>query len=91
MRGVSVPNRSRSLRSQWRFGNLRIVMHVPRTASGGITALTREPSLRRASSSGDDSSIRRPSGVTIRSSTERTDSSSVKRSAVGWMRPARSM
>ena len=47
-----------------------------------MTALTREPSLRRASTSGDDSSMRRPSGVTMRSMTARTRSSSVKRASV---------
>jgi len=46
--------------------NLRIVMHGPRLARGGMIALTREPSSRRASTSGVDSSIRRPSGVTMR-------------------------
>ena len=38
----------------------------PDTAKGAIMAFTREPSLRRASTSGTDSSIRRPSGATIR-------------------------
>ncbi len=32
----------------------------PSTASGGMMALTREPSLRRASTMGVDSSTRRP-------------------------------
>ena len=55
--------------------NLRIVRHGPRSASGGMMALTREPSFRRASTIGVDSSMRRPSGVTMRSMTERSASS----------------
>jgi hypothetical protein len=70
------------------FENLRMVMHEPRRAMGRITALTREPSLRRASTKGDDSSMRRPSGVMIRSMTARTRSSSVKRAPVRLILPA---
>ena len=54
-------------------------------------ALTREPSLRRASTIGVDSSMRRPSGVTMRSMAERSASSEVKRAPVRTMRPPRSM
>ena len=36
-------------------------------ATGGMITLTREPSGRRASTIGDDSSTRRPSGATMRS------------------------
>jgi hypothetical protein len=71
--------------------NLRMVTHGPRLASGGMIAFTREPSGRRASTSGEDSSMRRPSGLTMRSSAARTASSSVKRSAVSSIRPLRSM
>ena len=44
----------------------RTVRHGPSTASGGMIALTREPSTSRASTRGDDRSTRRPSGATIR-------------------------
>src|SRR5438067_12738901 len=50
-------------RSETLYGtreNFRIVMLEPCTASGGITMLTRDPSGRRASTIGDDSSTRRP-------------------------------
>ena len=45
--------------------NLRIVISGPLSESGGITALTRLPSGRRASTIGDDSSMRRPTCATI--------------------------
>jgi len=40
--------------------NLRIEMAGPSIASGGAMMLTRLPSARRASTSGVDSSMRRP-------------------------------
>jgi hypothetical protein len=43
------------------------VMTGPTSDSGGMIALTREPSVRRASTIGDDSSTRRPIGAMIRS------------------------
>jgi hypothetical protein len=39
----------------------------PSSASGGVIALTREPSASRASTMGLDSSMRRPTELTIRS------------------------
>ena len=45
----------------------RIDMEGPSSASGGMMALTREPSGRRASTMGDDSSTRRPTRETMRS------------------------
>ena len=45
--------------------NLRIDSSEPSIASGGTTALTRLPSARRASTIGEDSSIRRPTAETI--------------------------
>src|SRR5438094_4820300 len=45
--------------------NFRIVRVGPLSASGGMIALTREPSGRRASTIGDDSSMRRPIVETI--------------------------
>ena len=62
-----LPNPMRS--STWIrfFGNLRIVIVGLSSASGGMMAWTREPSGRRASTVGLDSSIRRPIGPTMRS------------------------
>ena len=56
-------------------GNFRTVMTGPTSDSGSMTALTREPSGSRASTRGLDASIRRPSGVMIRSMMRRTCSS----------------
>ena len=44
--------------------NRRMVMQGPSTANGGTTALTREPSGKRASTNGEERSTRRPSGPT---------------------------
>ena len=52
--------------------NFRMVMQGPLRASGGMMAFTRLPSLRRASTRGLDSSMRRPMGATMRSMTPRT-------------------
>jgi hypothetical protein len=54
----------------------------PLKASGGMIALTREPSASRASTSGEDSSMRRPTRETIRSMTRRRCSSEVKHALV---------
>jgi hypothetical protein len=64
---LSVPNLSRSFEPSLRFENLRIVSAGPFRASGGMMALTREPSRRRASTRGGFSSMRRPIGATMRS------------------------
>ena len=53
------------------LANLRIVSAGPLSAMGGITTLTREPSFRRASQMGVDSSTRRPTRLTMRSMTWR--------------------
>ena len=87
IRSVIESKRTRSWMVSGFFWNLRMVMQAPLIASGRITAFTREPSLRRASTSGVDSSMRRPSGVTMRSMTARADSSSVKRRSVGRILP----
>ena len=50
--------------SAWR-PKRRMESSGPSTATGGMAALTREPSGRRASTSGDDSSTRRPTRDTI--------------------------
>ena len=60
--GVEVPKRIRSSVVNGLAANFRIVMTGPTSDSGGMIALTREPSVRRASTIGEDSSTRRPIG-----------------------------
>ena len=62
---LSVPSRIISFRSSRLLLNLRIVTSGPLSESGGMTALTRLPSGSRASTIGDDSSMRRPTCATI--------------------------
>ena len=64
------------------FENLRIVISGPESDSGGMIALTREPSGRRASTIGDASSMRRPIWATILLMIRRRCESSVKRTVV---------
>ncbi len=59
-------------------------------ASGGMMALTRLPSGRRASTIGLDSSTRRPTRPTILSIVRRRCASSLNAPSTWWMRPARS-
>ena len=73
--GVAVPNRIRSSTVYGVCENLRTVMTGPISDSGAMIAFTREPSGRRASTRGLVSSMRRPSGVMIRSMIRRTCSS----------------
>ncbi len=80
--GESVPKPIRSSTVNGSLANLRMVSVEPLKASGGMIALTREPSDRRASTSGEDSSIRRPTLETIRSMTRRRCSSEVNRAAL---------
>ena len=68
----------------------RIVRHGPSIATGGTTAFTREPSGRRASTSGRDRSTRKPSGATTRSMRCATVPSSSRRSVRESM-PSRSI
>src|SRR6056297_401843 len=68
-----LPNLTQSLLFNVSLANFRIVIQGPFNARGGITALTRDPSFRRASTMGELSSIRRPSGVIIRAIILRTD------------------
>ena len=49
------------------WANLRMVSVGPVSDNGGMMIFTREPSARRASTRGDASSTRRPSGASIRS------------------------
>src|SRR5258708_13947760 len=51
------------------LANFRIVRQGPLRAMGGMTTLTREPSFRRASQMGVDSSTRLPTRLTMRSMT----------------------
>ena len=62
--------------------NLRIVISGPLSESGGMTALTRLPSGRRASTIGDDSSMRRPTWATILLMIRRRCDSSLKRTSL---------
>ncbi len=67
----ALPARSQPNLTSWSsvslsFLNLRIVSAVPSMASGGAITLTREPSGRRASQIGVDSSTRRPTWLTMR-------------------------
>ena len=62
--------------------NLRIVTSGPLSESGGMTALTRLPSGRRASTIGEPSSIRRPTCATILLMIRRRWNSSLKRTGV---------
>ena len=71
--------------------NLRIVSSEPSIASGGMTALTRLPSGRRASTIGLDSSTRRPIRDTILSIVRRRCASSAKWASTLISRPLRSM
>ena len=64
---VAVPKRTRSSTVNGLAENFRIVMTGPISDTGSITALTREPSGRRASTLGLDLSMRRPRGAMIRS------------------------
>ncbi len=62
---LSVPSSIMSSSVSRRRLNLRIVTSGPLSESGGMMALTRLPSGRRASTIGDDSSMRRPTCATI--------------------------
>ena len=64
---VSAPVATRSLNVILSARNFRMVIVGLFGATGGMITLTREPSARRASTIGDDSSTRRPSGATMRS------------------------
>ena len=66
---VREPKLMRSLISYGVSGKRRIVSTGACTATGGMTALTREPSGSRASTIGEPSSILRPTLATILSMT----------------------
>ena len=89
--GVAVPKRIRSSTVKGEAANFRIVMTGPTSERGGMIALTRDPSVRRASTIGDDSSTRRPIGAMIRSMIRMTWSSFWKTTFVSSSLPFRSM
>jgi hypothetical protein len=64
--GVIEANLTRLSSLSLSFLNLRIVSAGPSSDSGGAMTLTREPSGRRASQIGEDSSTRRPIWLTMR-------------------------
>ncbi len=74
-----------------RWENLRMVITGPISDSGSMMQLTRDPSGSRASTRGLDWSIRRPSGVMIRSMIRRTWSSLRNATGTREILPARSM
>ena len=88
--GVLVPKRMRSSTVNGEAANLRMVMTGPTRLMGGMTALTREPSTRRASTIGLDSSMRRPMGEMMRSMMRITWSSFWNVTLVSSSLPARS-
>ena len=85
-----LPKATRSSMVSGSRENLRIVSDGPVIASGGMIAFTREPSGRRASTIGLDSSIRRPVWATIRSITWSRWRSEPNRTSVSSMSPRRS-
>ena len=88
---VIVPSPLRSASDSASRANFRIVSDGPRRASGGMIALTRLPSGRRASTIGDDSSIRRPTWDTMRSMIRSRCASSRNDPSDSSSMPARSM
>ena len=90
MAGVRAFFLSRSLICRGTTAKRRMVSTGPSSASGGMMAFTREPSGRRASAIGVDSSMRRPTRETILSMIFIRCASSLKRVSVLTMRPPRS-
>ncbi len=64
---VNEPKPTKSSTESNSTAKRRIESIGPSIASGGMIALTREPSFKRASTIGDDSSMRRPTAETMRS------------------------
>ena len=89
--GVDVPKPIRFSTVYGVFENFRTVMTGPMSESGAMIAFTREPSGSRASTLGLVSSMRRPSGVMIRSMILRTCSSFRKYESTFRILPLRSM
>ncbi len=87
---LAEPNLIKSSAPSLRLENLRIVIDGPFRASGGMMALKRDPSFSRASTSGELSSMRRPTGATMRSITPIMAFSLENASGTRTSRPARS-
>ena len=64
---VNVPYFNRSGTPKRSTANRRIESIGPSMARGGMMAFTRDPSASRASTMGEDSSMRRPTAETMRS------------------------
>ena len=88
---LSDPRLMRSCMRKARSGNFRMVRTGPRSASGGTMALILEPSARRASTIGEDSSTRRPTPCTMRSMMRRYWFGVVKTMSLRSIRPLRSI
>ena len=84
------PSACMSARVITRRANFLMVSTGPSSASGGMTTCTRWPCGRRAFTMGDDSSMRRPSGPSTRSTSARSWPSSAKRCSLRNSRPSRS-
>ena len=87
---VSARSVTRSSARRRSAGKRRIESSGPSTASGGMIALTREPSGSRASTIGELSSTRRPTALTMRSITRIRWRSSWKLAATFSSCPPRS-
>ena len=85
---VSEPVAMRSFIVILSVRNFRMVIVGLFGATGGMITLTRDPSGRRASTIGDDSSTRRPSGATIRSTMRMMCPSSRNRTELRYSRPS---
>ena len=81
------PKRIRSPTCRGTFENFRIVIDGPTRESGGMIAFTREPSLSLASTIGELSSMRLPSGETMRSIAAITWLLSANAMSVRWSLP----
>ena len=88
---VSVSRSTRSGAPRRVVRNRRIDSAGPSSASGGMIAFTRDPSRSRASTIGLDSSMRRPTELTIRSMISNRCWSSLKTISVSSSLPLRSM
>ena len=90
MRSSSEPKPKRSCIPYFSRVNFRIDSMAPFRDSGGMMALTREPSGRRASTMGVDSSMRRPRGEMMRSMMASSWSFELNRLSVSRSLPRRS-
>ena len=81
--GDMVPKAMRSASVKGSAENFRMVSTAPSRATGAMTALTRDPSGSRASTSGLASSMRRPTRPTILSMTRRRCASLLKCAPTG--------